>query len=272
MPAAWASVWRAACADLAAGLAGLAGGTAPGGTAPGGTAPGETAPGGTAPGGTAPGGTAPSVLAYLYSRVGFECGRFLRALHDERCSWGTYQDAACRADLGEWHCNAHANNMALLEEEEGVRRRSFLCYLDLDMAFHQADFVDVLARTPTCSDSGPGTEAFDALLLRERVCFLESLAGADSSGGVPDVAGAELRARSPALRAVRTALRDTLVVGFQSGYDGGGGRGELRVPLAPAHAGGLPSPDDVAAFDPRLHRAAYAVLRLAVCVTGDYVA
>lgn len=35
-------------------------------------------------------------------------------LHDKRVSWGTYQDALCRSDLDEWHCNAHSNNLVLL--------------------------------------------------------------------------------------------------------------------------------------------------------------
>ena len=38
----------------------------------------------------APGG-GEGALSYLYSRAGFECGRFLRALHATGVSWGTYQ-------------------------------------------------------------------------------------------------------------------------------------------------------------------------------------
>merc|ERR1712224_1147483 len=36
-----------------------------------------------------------SVLGYLFSRIGNDCGRYLAALHKMRISWGTYQDAMC---------------------------------------------------------------------------------------------------------------------------------------------------------------------------------
>jgi hypothetical protein len=38
----------------------------------------------------------PGVLAYLFSRIGFECGRFAHLLHHKcRISWGTYADSMC---------------------------------------------------------------------------------------------------------------------------------------------------------------------------------
>jgi hypothetical protein len=83
-----------------------------------------------------------SVLGYLFSRLGFECGRFLRELHALRISWGTYQDGMCRRKFDEWHCNAHANNMVLLSEADGMASQSFLACLDLDMAFDDASFID----------------------------------------------------------------------------------------------------------------------------------
>ncbi len=39
------------------------------------------------------------VLAYLYSRLGWECGRALRGMHDQRVSWGTYQVRPSRSAL-----------------------------------------------------------------------------------------------------------------------------------------------------------------------------
>jgi len=79
-----------------------------------------------------------SVLGYLFSRIGHDCGVFLRALHKMNISWGTYQDEMCFD--GQWHCNAHANNMVVLAE--GSHPSMLLGYLDLDMAFDSETFVD----------------------------------------------------------------------------------------------------------------------------------
>ena len=55
-----------------------------------------------------------SLLAYLFSRLGYECGRFARELHKGcRVSWGTYADAMCQA--GQLHCNAHNNNVVVIK-------------------------------------------------------------------------------------------------------------------------------------------------------------
>ena len=56
------------------------------------------------------------VLPFLFSRLGREAGELMRRLHLERISWGTYQDAMCRREWDEWHCNAHANNYVVLPE------------------------------------------------------------------------------------------------------------------------------------------------------------
>lgn len=39
----------------------------------------------------AKGGKAGFALGYLYSRLGNDCGRIIRLMHDDRVSWGTYQ-------------------------------------------------------------------------------------------------------------------------------------------------------------------------------------
>ena len=113
--------------------------------------------------------------------------------------------------------------------------------------------------------------AFDRLLERERVEFLETLVGADSSTGVPAVAASQVEAYPPALRAVRAVLYDTLALGYMRGYE--------RPRVEPgASARGSPGEGDVsdplpvAEFDEELHRAAYAVLRLATCVMGEFIA
>ena len=199
-----------------------------------------------------------SVLGYLFASLGRDCGRFLRGLHALRVSWGTYQDAMCRRDLDEWHCNAHANNMVLLNEADGMACESPLAYLDLDMAFDEATFVDTNT-TPAAAGAaegggaaempggrgggvsggggGGGGEAGgggrtasatvgapkDKLLLRESVNFMEVLAGGDSSNGVPRVAKSEVDAQSPVLRAAKSALYDTLLLNFVKAYNDTGG-------------------------------------------------
>ena len=55
------------------------------------------------------------VLGYLFSRLGSDCGRIMKGMHDARVSWGTYQDEIC-IDASQWHCNAHANNVVILAE------------------------------------------------------------------------------------------------------------------------------------------------------------
>ena len=47
-----------------------------------------------------------SVLGYLFSRLGYECGRFLGALHRQRISWGTYQVCWRRRRRGRIHSYA----------------------------------------------------------------------------------------------------------------------------------------------------------------------
>lgn len=69
----------------------------------------------------------PCHLAYLYWRLGRECGTVGRALRLNNIMWGAYTDATGR------HMNAHANNFVLLREAVG--RESFLAPLDFDMCY-----------------------------------------------------------------------------------------------------------------------------------------
>ena len=60
-------------------------------------------------------------LAYTYARIGSDCGRVLRMLHERGVSWGTYQDGMCLdgktvGNLGQYHCNAHSNNFVALPD------------------------------------------------------------------------------------------------------------------------------------------------------------
>jgi len=200
----WKPLWDATVLDLANGLASIAQRRA------------QASDG--QPAGAAAATSCTCVLGYLYSRLGRDCGRILRAMHDERVSWGTYQDAMCRVHLDEWHCNAHSNNVVLLDEAVGSQHGSFLSYLDLDMAFDGASFVDTRSWTDTFGH-GAQPEEHDALLAKEAANFMEVLCGGDASNGVPQVARSEVDKRtSPELAGVKSALYDTLLLSFSRVY------------------------------------------------------
>jgi hypothetical protein len=200
-----------------------------------------------------------SVLVYLFSRCGFDAGRVLRGMHSRRVSWGTYQDEMCRVDLDEWHCNAHSNNLVVLPEGEG--RQSLLCFLDLDMAFSESGLVDVSGRVPaaaaTVVDESSGV-AFDQLLWREHVNFMEVLSGSDSSSGVPKVAQSFVTStHNDVLQLLSSALLDTMILSYMCGYTAGGKTDNF---------------EHVAAFDAELHHAAHCLMRLCIAVMANYIA
>lgn len=76
--------------------------------------------------------------------------------------------------------------------------------------------------------------------------------GNDASTGVPRIALQQVQQQ--ATRTVQAGLYDALVLSYLAGY--GVELGGFRVP----------------AYDANLHAAAYNLLRLAVCVMGNYVA
>jgi hypothetical protein len=169
-------------------------------------------------------------------------------MHQQRVSWGTYQDSMCRREWDEWHCNvrpegprggvqtvalwawhggagcgfvppcarllchhipscrspvhplpplafpnhqkvrwlhapclplarrrhrralrllvqAHSNNVVVVAA--GASATSFLCFLDLDMAFDDATFVDIWAPDVRCSAAS--NNAFRCVLAVNRV-------------------------------------------------------------------------------------------------------
>lgn len=151
-------------------------------------------------------------LPHLFATLGHECGRFLRALHAEGVSWGTYQDTMCHD--GQWHCNAHSNNFVLLAQAPELSA-PLVGFLDLDMAFDKETYVSLseeLAKIDGASHA--------LLLEREFVNLLEVLAGADASAGVPKVAMREVDNFSPAVRLASNALHDTLVAEYIAAYRG----------------------------------------------------
>ena len=146
---------------------------------------------------------------------------------------------------------AHSNNVVVLAH--GASTSSFLSFLDLDMAFDDKSFVDIWASEPTPVRS---EEEYTRLLRREHLNFMEVLAGSDSSNGVPMVARAAVEVSCPdgsALKAVKTALYDTLILGYLRGYTD-----DVRFPVAP--------------LDAALHDAAHDVMKLCIMVMADYIA
>lgn len=192
-------------------------------------------------------------LGYLYSRCGYDAGRILGGIHSQRMSWGTYQDGLCRREWDEWHCNAHANNLVVVPENstpvDHPGAHSFLSFLDLDMAFSADTFIDIDSGKIGVSD-----EFFSNVLWKEHVSLMEVLAGSDSSSGVPNVASEMIAAQSDEVAIVKSALYDTLIMGYLGGYTG-----DLeKYPIIP--------------YDQDLHAAAHCIIRLAIIVMTGYIA
>ncbi len=184
-----------------------------------------------------------SVLAYLYSRIGVECGEILRAMHDRGVSWGTYNDAICVADA-QLHCNAHSNNVVALSPDAKTAETRLLGFLDLDMAF----------------EVNSAMEGMDALTGKHRMAveytgLLECLVGSDNSTGIGhDQADHEqLRNRPPEVKLLSCALRDTLALGFIHGYTR-----DSRYPAA--------------SFDLARHAAAQDIMALGIITQANAIA
>jgi len=193
------------------------------------------------------------VLGYLFSRFGNDAGRIMRAMHDVRVSWGTYQDAMCYD--GQWHCNAHANNVTILDESvaPSADHPMFLGYLDLDMAFDDKTFVSVYGMGSPKGTVGTPAETHDLLLAREHVNFMEVLAGADSTTGVPPVAKQAVREQPGGIKVVKSLLYDSLILGYLNAYEH-----DAESPLA--------------AFDPQLHELARLLIKMSILIMADFIA
>jgi len=140
-------------------------------------------------------------LTALYRRLGFECGLVLRCLHQNHVSWGTYAD-----HMGT-HCNAHANNMAIIAPFRNSKW--LLGPLDFDMAFTEKIYLNLASGL---SDS----PYFQENLRLERQGFRMTLAGDDkiNSGVIGNVPLTE------SFLNLKWALRDVLIIGFEDGMNG----------------------------------------------------
>ena len=85
---------------------------------------------------------------------------------------------------------------------------------------------------------------------------MEVLAGNDATSGVPMVAREALAAgATPVLDNVKSALYDTLLLGYLRGYSGSSDERHAVFP-----------------YDAELQRAAHCLMRLAIIVMADYCA
>lgn len=193
------------------------------------------------------------VLGYLFSRFGNDSGRILRAMHDVRISWGTYQDALCYD--GQWHCNAHANNVTILDETvpPSAENPMFLGYLDLDMAFDDQTFVSIYGKGAPKGTIGTPTDEHDVLLARENVNFIEVLAGAEANNGVPSVAKRQVREQPGSIKVVKAVLYDTLVLGYLNAYNR-----DAETPLAQ--------------FDSQMHELSRVLIKISILIMADFIA
>lgn len=194
-----------------------------------------------------------SVLAYTFSRLGLDCGRIMRTLHHEAgMSWGTYTDALC-AGRDQFHCNAHGNNVVLIDPRvstgQTAESRPLVAALDFDMAFTAETYVDIRS----------GRVGLSAMQMRrlcsfESASFLDSIASGGRSSGTEAGDTAAFMSRLPrGYQLVQQLLYDTFMLGYFRAYSG-----DERY-----HA---------AAPDEALHRAADALMRLAVMMCADVVA
>lgn len=158
---------------------------------------------------------------------------------------------------GQWHCNAHSNNVIVISERQAVSRVAEgmvveppLCAcVDFDMAFTAGSSVDMQRGMV-----GSTPEVFERLLQRERLNFCEVLAGGDSTSGVPQVAMAAVADQPIPILAVQNVMHDTLVHAFLRAFD---------APQAIDHA---------APYDPLLHKGCYALVRMSIIVMAECLA
>ena len=97
---------------------------------------------------------------------------------------------------------------------------------------------------------------------------MEVIAGNDNSTGVPPIAQEALRNYPLPIRLAREVLSDTMMQGYLAAYYGERESEEMKV----AGATDSDSSYYLHPFDPELHAAGMAVLKLAIIKQADYVA
>lgn len=144
------------------------------------------------------------LIAELLWTVGREMGEVKRIFQDANISWGYFIDH----NPFEPHCNAHPNNFAVLPP--GYSK--LLAPLDFDMAFHFKGFINTI--------EGPDLGKHDFTLMQswvnsERIALEEALSGIENMANFNygNLESSILHV------AVKTAFRDTLILGFREGFE-----------------------------------------------------
>lgn len=169
-----------------------------------------------------------SLCAYIYHRLGRDCGAILNVLHANQILWGTYEDA-----MGT-HCNAHVNNFVVLPQADGGRQKKgvFLAPLDFDMAFSRTDFIYLKERRRFGYDEEkkePKQQQQKRDLAEKRSAAFAELMQKETDGLVLVLGGASFVNTGAAAEAtvpeeyahVKWACRDTLMKAFHQAYHEG---------------------------------------------------
>uniref|UniRef100_A0A7S4PJF2 Uncharacterized protein n=1 Tax=Paramoeba aestuarina TaxID=180227 RepID=A0A7S4PJF2_9EUKA len=139
-----------------------------------------------------------NLLAFMYWKIGWDCGEALRGLHKGGISWGTYTDT-----LGT-HSNGHVNNMVVLPPSFSLSSTNHLLYpLDYDMAYLCETFKE-----------GEGGKVEENLAVEVNSMRM-SLSGGDLNTGAMGTEGWE-----GDCAVLGAALLDTALAGFDCAFEG----------------------------------------------------
>eukprot|EP01016_Furgasonia_blochmanni_P049360 TRINITY_DN7484_c0_g2_i3.p1 TRINITY_DN7484_c0_g2~~TRINITY_DN7484_c0_g2_i3.p1 ORF type:complete len:200 (+),score=32.46 TRINITY_DN7484_c0_g2_i3:593-1192(+) len=163
------------------------------------------------------------LMGLLYSRAGYECGRYKRVMEDNNFNWGTFEGHVSY----KIHCNAHTNNFVVVPRGRSAFR-NVLAALDFDLAFFKRNFVNIRHDADPEKYGKDDDDLFYAYLNIERYNLETSLAGVESmlnftySQAKDDDEGErEMKDHEKALyECLNYALRDTAVLHFRKGFLG----------------------------------------------------
>lgn len=86
-------------------------------------------------------------LAKFYASLGWEAGRAIAGIHRSGFLWGTFQDH----NPGELHCNAHTDNLVVLDRKTGMNPDGsfqMLAPVDFDMSFRPEQALNFWENPP----------------------------------------------------------------------------------------------------------------------------
>lgn len=78
-------------------------------------------------------------ISFIYARIGYESGKIMRIMLQKEINWGYFKDHHPYM----YHCNAHPNNMVVLDKE--INSENLIGPLDFDLAFSKREFININA-------------------------------------------------------------------------------------------------------------------------------